>query len=255
MERRLGTVLVERQPGGLALTTAGEEACALGREWRSQITALERRIGQRDVTVAGVVRLTAPDAVSEYLLPEVIASLRQSEPSLQLELIVANQPLSLAQREADLALRVTAAPDDTLKGRQVGEVAMAVYAPQGLRLPRQPDPWRGLPWIGFDGALACQGPGAWMRDHVPDELICFRANTLLGAAQAVRSGVGCAVLPCFVGATLPQSQRISEPLPGLTQPLWLLAHAEVASRARVQRASRALASRILALAPRLSGAA
>ena len=41
------------------------------------IAALERHVGGRDKGYAGTVRLTAPDAVAEYLLPNVLRALRQ----------------------------------------------------------------------------------------------------------------------------------------------------------------------------------
>lgn len=270
IEHRLGTRLFERLPGGLQPTAAGDEAQQLARRLRDDIGALERRIGQRDSTADGAVRLTAPDAVSEYLLPAMLARLCLHHPGLRIDLLVANQLLSLAQREADIALRVTARPTESLRGRRVGTVAMAVYAPRSMRLPaalaqaiepgrpqRPPSAQQldGLPWVGFDDALACSGPGQWLARHVADSQIRLRANTLLGAAQAVRAGLGCGVLPCFVGAASPDLLRIGAPLDELAQPLWLLVHPEVARLPRIRRASDALAAQLRQASARLAGEA
>ena len=126
---------------------------------------------------------------------------------------------------------------------------MAVYAARGLAAAER----AGMPWVGFDAALACSGPGAWMASHVPEDSIRLRANTLLGAAQAVRAGIGCGVLPCFVGGALPDLVRLGEPLPGLTQPLWMLMRPDMARLPRVKRASEALAEQLRDAAPRLGG--
>lgn len=83
----------------------------------------------------GTVRLTAPDAVAEYLLPDVLRALCSTCPGLQIELLVSNEVLPPAQRTADIALRATSKPAQTPRGRQVGAVAMAVYASRRL-LPR-----------------------------------------------------------------------------------------------------------------------
>lgn len=252
-ERRLGCRLVERLPTGLQLTTAGADVQALALRMNEEIAALERRIRGRDERVDGVVRLTAPDAVAEYLLPGMLARLCQEQTGLAIELQVANQLLSLAQREADIALRVTAQPSETLKGRRVGTVAMAVYAAPSLRLPAEVLGRRGLPWVGFDASLACSGPGQWLAAQVDEQDIRLRANTLLGAAQAVRAGIGCGVLPCFVGGSMPELRRLSEPLPALGQPLWLLVHPEMAAVPRIRRASDALAAQLRRAAPLLTG--
>jgi DNA-binding transcriptional LysR family regulator len=89
--------------------------------------------------------------------------------------------------------------------------------------------------------------------HVPEQDIRLRANTLLGAAQAVRAGIGCGVLPCFVGAALPGLVRLGEPLAELTQPLWMLMQPDIARQPRVRRASEALADHLRRAAPRLAG--
>jgi DNA-binding transcriptional LysR family regulator len=207
IERRLGTRLFERTPSSLRLTAAGEDMRQMALRLRDDIAALERRIGGRDTGPEGAIRLTAPDAVAEYLLPGVLAALCKEHPGLAVDLLVSNQVVSLAQRAADIALRVTDAPTESLRGRRVGTVAMAVYAARDLGVPQTSAFYAGIPWVGFDAALACSGPGAWVARNIADGDIRFRANTLLAAAQAVRSGIGCGVLPCFVGGSVVSAWR------------------------------------------------
>jgi DNA-binding transcriptional LysR family regulator len=254
IEHRLGTRLFERTPTALKLTAAGEDMLQLAKRLREDITALERRIGGRDSGDGGPIRLTAPDAVSEYLLPGILAELCREHEELTIDLLVSNQVLSLAQRSADIALRVTDHPAETLRGRRVGTVAMGIYAARSLRAAETSKTLAGTPWIGFDAALACSGPGSWVADNVPESDIRFRANTLLSAAQAVRSGIGCGVLPCFVGGSIPDLVRIGAPLPTLSLPLWLLVHPEIARLPRIRSACDALALKLKRASPLLTGA-
>lgn len=253
IERRLGTRLFERTPGGLRPTAAGEEAHQLALRLRDEIQALQQRIGGRDAGLDGPIRLTAPDAVAEYLLPGILAALCRDHPGLSIDLLVSNQVLSLAQRAADIALRVTDSPTESLRGRRVGVVAMAVYAARSLCVDATGLPGPGVPWVGFGAALACSQPGSWVEGHVAGADVRLRANTLLGAAQAVRSGIGYGVLPCFVGGSMPEVVRIGAPLPGLALPLWLLVHPDIARLPRVRRASDALAVKLRQAAPLLAG--
>lgn len=253
IERRLGTRLFERTPFGFQPTEAGEEVRALAHRLRDEIAALERRVGGRDDSRDGPVRVTAPDAVSEYLLPGVLAAVCQSHAGLQIDLRVSNEVLSLARREADIALRVTGTPQETLRGRQIGVVAMAIYAPRHLAGAEEARSPTRLPWVGFDATLACSAPGGWLARNVADEAVRFRANTILSAAQAARSGIGCAVLPCFVGGSIPELVRLGPPLDGLAQPLWLLMHADAARVPRMRRASAALAEEIKKASRLMSG--
>lgn len=253
IEKRLGSRLFDRTPANLRLTAAGLEVQQLALRMRDDIAELERRISGRDTDGRGPIRLTAPDAVAEYLLPGILAELCKEQPELTMELVVSNQVLSLAQRSADIALRITHSPTESLTGRRVGTVAMAVYAARNLPAPKTVDRLTDLPWVGFDEALACSGPGTWMTQHIPDRDIRFRANTLLGAAQAVRGGIGYGLLPCFVGGAIPELQRIGAPLPNLSQPLWLLVHPEIARLPRIRRACEGLAKKITLAKPLLIG--
>jgi DNA-binding transcriptional LysR family regulator len=253
IERRLGTRLFERTPSGFQPTEAGAEVQAFALRLRDEIAGLERRVGGRDDSRDGPVRVTAPDAVSEYLLPGVLAAVCRSHAGLQIDLRVSNEVLSLARREADIALRVTRAPQETLRGREIGVVAMAIYAPRPLAGAECTRTSAGLPWVGFDASLACSAPGGWLARNVAAEDVRFRANTVLGAAQAARAGIGCAVLPCFVGGSIPELTRLGPPLDELAQPLWLLMHADVARAPRMRRASAALAEEIKKASRLMSG--
>lgn len=254
MERRLGTRLFERRPSGLNPTAAGEAALQLARRLREDIAALERRIGGHDAMADGPVRMTAPDAVAEYLLPDVLAAVCREHPGLTIDLVVANQVLSLAQREADIALRVTERPTETLRGRRVGTVAMGIYVADAHGAAGQGEATRGsTAWVGFDGSLACSGPGTWLARHIDERHIRFRTNTLLGAAKAVSSGLGRGVLPCFVGSALPGVVRIGPPLEELAMPLWLLVHPDLARLPRIRRARDALAAQLERTASILCG--
>ena len=135
----------------------------------------------------------------------------------------------------------------------MGTVAMAVYAEKSLATARPAAGAADHPWIGYDAALACTKPGAWVATNVRDNCIRFRANTLPSAAQAVRSGIGFGILPCFVGSSIPGIVRVEPPIPSLESGLWLLVHPEIARVPRVRAARDALARMLKAAAPLLSG--
>jgi DNA-binding transcriptional LysR family regulator len=255
IEQRLGARLFERMPSSCRPTEAGEEIRVLASRLRDDIVALERRIAGRDRSVHGSVRLTAPDAVSEYLLPSILAKICRATPELIIELMVSNQVLSLAQRSADIALRITDTPDPVLRGRRLGTVAMAVYAARSEATAQPVSRAADRSWIGYDAALACTKPGTWIAANIPDRCIRFRANTLLGAAQAIRSNIGMGILPCFVGGSIPEIVRVEPPIASLELGLWLLIHPEIARVPRVRAACNALARNLRAAAPLLSGEA
>lgn len=250
IEERLGTPLFERGPKTLELTETGLDLKSLAERWRDEITELERHLAGRDRRPAGPVRLTAPDAVAEYILPDILAAFNREHPRIVIELVVSSNVLSLQQRAADIAIRITDQPDPSLIGRRIGSVGMAIYAERSLAASLTSG---DEPWIGYDGNLACHKPGLWVASNVPDERIAFRSNTLLGIIRAVRSGMGLAILPCFVGDADPQLARIGERLTELDIGLWLLADRATADVPRMRTTLDGLAKGLMASRRRMAG--
>ncbi|MGB0554614.1 MAG: LysR substrate-binding domain-containing protein [Alphaproteobacteria bacterium] len=78
------------------------------------MATLELQVVGEDVRLTGTVRLTAPDDISERLLPERLAASRETYPGILLEMIVVNRFLNLSRRDAGVAFRPSRDPGDTL---------------------------------------------------------------------------------------------------------------------------------------------
>lgn len=204
LETALGGKLVARTPEGLKFNPAGELAADLAETMQAGIVALERRIGGEDQKAEGLVRLSATESVATFIMQGLLP-LREEHPKIQIELVVASAALDLMRREADVAIRMFRESIPTLVTRKVGEVGWAVYASPGwVERSRLPLPIAlsgcslgGLPVIGYRGSVA-RAPGAiWLDEHSSPADIVLTADSVSSALNAVRAGLGIAVLPCF----------------------------------------------------------
>ena len=110
-----------------------------------------------------------------------------------------NLPLNLSRRDADVAIRATTTPPDTLVGRKVARIAWAPYAAR--RLAGMHDPASLLEtgaWVGFGDAMAGLAGAARLRT-LPPERIATRFDSVSGMRAAVMAGLGIGLLPCFAG--------------------------------------------------------
>jgi DNA-binding transcriptional LysR family regulator len=204
LETALGGKLVARTPEGLKFNAAGELAADLAETMQAGIQALERRIGGEDQKAEGLVRLSTTESVATFIMQGLLP-LREEHPKIQIELVVASAALDLMRREADLAIRMFRESTQALITRKLGEVGWSVYASpawlesSGLAVPIPLSGCllRGLPVIGFRGSVA-RAPGAvWLNEHSSPEDIVLTADSVASALNAVRAGLGIAVLPCF----------------------------------------------------------
>jgi DNA-binding transcriptional LysR family regulator len=235
IEARLGSRLFERSRTGYALTPCGEEMARLAERIGEDIVAFERKVTGHDLRPSGELRVTTNDTVLVHLLSGVLAGFRAAYPDIVLDVVVTNEELNLSKRDADVAVRSTVDPPETLIGRRVATVAWAVFGPPALAgEPFDPAGDAARPWVGFGDALAALKAAKWLREEVGAERVACRVDSVLGLAAAAAAGLGLALLPCFIGAATPGLARLAPPVPELDTALWLLTHPDLRNTARVR---------------------
>jgi DNA-binding transcriptional LysR family regulator len=236
IEERLGTALFVRGRAGYDPTPCGEEMVRLAERMAEDIVSFERTVTGRDLRPSGELRVTTNDTMVGYLLSDVFAAFRRAYPDIVLDVIVSNQSLNLSKRDADIAIRATAEPPETLIGRRIATIGWGIYGP--VELAGRPfDPLidgRRFTWVGFGDNLAHIRAARWLAETVGEERIVYRINTVLGLGEAAAAGIGLALMPCFIGATLPGLVRLDAAMPDFGAALWLLTHPDLRQTARVR---------------------
>jgi DNA-binding transcriptional LysR family regulator len=189
-----------------------------------------------DLRPSGELRLTTNDTLLVHLLPDILAGFRRAYPEITLDVVVSNRSLNLYKRDADVALRATHRPIETLVGRRIAGIGWAIYGPASLADGKLDIDLatRSHDWVGFGDNLASIKPAKWLKQRVDSQRIAYKANTVLGLAEAVAAGIGLALLPCFIAAVTPGIARLSAPDAELESGLWLLTHADLRHTARVR---------------------
>ena len=147
-------------------------------------------------------------------------------------MLVRDATLNLSKRDADVAIRATADPPETLVGRRIGEVRWGRYAPASWSDAQRAD--ERATFIGFGDALGNVRAGRWIVQTIAVDRIRCRIDSLLGAADAIAAGMGVGVLPCFVGDNTPGLLRQGDLLPSFGDSIWLLTHPDLRNSARVR---------------------
>jgi DNA-binding transcriptional LysR family regulator len=232
LEEELGLSLYERGPQGWIRTSAGEELAALASRVEEDVLALARHADARDPAVAGVVRLTTASHVAALLLAPGVPALRERHPGLVLEIAVDQRTFDLTRREADLAVRMGRPRDAGLVTRKLSDVAFGLYVSAGPLRRRTVD-FAADGFVGFDESLASTPQERWLTRVAPERRVVFRCNSTAALQAAARSGVGVAVLPCFVADRDPGLVRLEGPPPPPHE-LWLLVHGDLRRTPRVR---------------------
>lgn len=234
VEERLGVRLFDRARNGYSATLAGEEIAETARHVERRVQDVERRVVGRDLKPSGTVRITTLDSLLIGILAPVFTGFQVAHGQIALEVAVSNQLFSLSKREADVAIRPTLAPDETLFGRKIGTLAFAVYGHRDRTGQSVHASGDSVPWIGPDEAMVYPELVAWMRQQDVDSRCRYRVDSVLGMYAAVRAGQGVAVLPCYLGDPDPLLVRLGEPVADMATELWILTHPDLRKSARVR---------------------
>jgi len=236
LEERTGVRLFERMSNSLVLTPAGEDLSETARRMAEEADAATRRLTGRDTELRGVVRLATLDSTARNLMPSLQRfSLRY--PEIEVEVVVDNNPANLSRREADVVLRVTRHPPQTLVGRRIARHVFPVYGAAALIARIGADaPLDCYPWVAWESGLTLE----WMERHQPHARVALRANTAMGVEEAVRAGIGIGHVACFGADARPGLQRLLPPDPELDVDQWLLVHPDMRRSARIRAFTRHL---------------
>lgn len=218
LEERLGVALFDRRPDGLHATPAAATLRPRAEAVEDAVRGLTRAAQGADPELRGTVRVTVPAIVAQELLVNDFVTFCKRWPQIELEISGAYAVESLADQEADVAIRFMpagVAPDSSLHGRRIANAHLAVYG-------------HGDCWIGQRGA---QHDRAWAaRTTWPD--LPIKGAIFDGGLQraACAAGMGMARLPCFFAdGHLP---RRTEPELGLD--IWVLVHPDLRRNPRLR---------------------
>ena len=105
LEERLGMRLLERSTRHFRLTDAGSSYYLKARTVLDELEAADRELAQMRTGPCGVVRLAAPLASAQYLLPRILPEFLKRYPMIKVQVIVTDRPVDLFDDKIDIAIR------------------------------------------------------------------------------------------------------------------------------------------------------
>jgi DNA-binding transcriptional LysR family regulator len=245
---RAGAVLLDRTSSGFRLTATG--AAILGEVERMEDAALslERTISGEDRRLEGIVRVTSVDALAVHVLTRGLAALHAAHPGIIVELITDNRSLSLARREADIAVRLGRFEAHETVVRKVGEMAFAVYATQGYLddcgVPDWSSGAAGHRLVRVQDDLLDTPDARWFADRTEGARPVLLANNREVQLRGVLTGLGIGHLPRYLAEGHPALVRVGEDTP-LTREIWMGVHQDSRNAPRIMAVQDAIAGAII----------
>ncbi|MEM7137865.1 MAG: LysR family transcriptional regulator [Myxococcota bacterium] len=235
LEEQLGARLFSRTPNGYQLTDAGQRLLPKAEGIEREVLAVERGVAGEDQRLSGVVRIAATEMMTTRFIAPHLGSFREKYPGIRLEFHCTNQEVSLARRDADIALRMTRPTQDDLLIKRIGAVRFGLYASHEY-LARHPDPGVSLDGhqlILFADRQPFHQENAWLQARAPRTEIALRLDSVSAIYAATAAGAGLSLLPRLIADRDPRLVRM--PMEGGPEPhqVWQAVHKDVRQCARI----------------------
>jgi DNA-binding transcriptional LysR family regulator len=217
LEEEINTPLFQRHARGLTLTDEGELLYGAVSDVLTRLGQAEEALKNAQSAPRGSLKVTSSHGLGTYwLLPRINEFVRDF-PELQVHLVFEDRELDLAQREADLAIRMRAPVQADLIQRKLFTVHYHLCA-TGDYLARHGTP-QSTEELAKHTLIAYGETAApeirdvnWLIDTTRRiNSGCGRAlriNNITGILHAVEAGIGIAALPDFLTAERPHLARI-----------------------------------------------
>ncbi|NNK66520.1 MAG: LysR family transcriptional regulator [Rhodobacteraceae bacterium] len=230
-EDTLGLKLFERLADGYAPTDTARLVAEHAAKMEAEEHSLMRQLAGRDGRLSGKLTVTAPQLLIAHLLAPMLETFVKQHPEVDLRVPATNDILDLSRREADLAVRISREPGDTLKGLRLARQHTASFATQGWADRIAADPSAPIDWILYDAYPRLPDI---VTARYPSSRVRYRFDDMVAILGAAQSGLGLARLPMFLGRVTPGLVQVPVLPPQPYADIWVVGHADVWPSAKVR---------------------
>ncbi len=203
LEATLGLRLVDRRMNGSRLTPDGERIAQLaepvveGHDRLVRAAVAMRTGGRQDA-----VRISATEFVVSDVLAPAFPKLQARHPQISVMLQVQSDVVSLAARNADLAVRMSRPEGNSLVAKKLPALRLGLFASEEYlsgRLPARLDLSRERLLV-YDDSYGRLPELDWIVAMGLESNVALRSGSTRGLLTAAVAGGGIALLPCVFAA-------------------------------------------------------
>ncbi|MEM9194090.1 MAG: LysR family transcriptional regulator [Myxococcota bacterium] len=228
LEERAGNPLFERNADGYSQTAAGEALLPIAEQLETEALRAERLLAGRDLRLEGRIRVST-FGVGWLLISPSIRRFTTLHPEVEMLVSSSNHPVRLERREADVVIRATSKPPESLFGRKLGRLENGVFGTEERVAEANP------PWVLWERSFNAHL--TWALAHEIGSPLRVAAEVDSGTAMLglLLAGVGVGLMPTPLMKGYPSLTPLGPKVrPGLGSDVWLLTHPDLQHAARIR---------------------
>lgn len=256
LEATLGAVLFEHGSAGHVLTEAGQRLLANAEAMETNARAVQQH-AEAASGLAGTLRISVSEGFGTWFVAQRLEKFTSRHPGVAVDLVASTGFLNPSRREADIAIMLARPRGGPLIAAKLTDYRLGAYASQEYLMAKGPvDNIADLSerrLIGYVPNLIYAPELRYLAeldDRLEPEI---RSSSITAQAWLIASGIGCGVLPCFIGDATPGLTRLLPRDVSILRTFWLVVHRDMRRVARVDAFIDWLRTEVVAAQRNLSG--
>lgn len=237
LEAALGLQLVDRRTDGVRLTGAGsaiaEAAAPIGEQMR-RVERVAESLRQGIKTVP--VRISATEFVISDVLAPALGQLWGMGADFPVHLQSQADVVSLAGRDADLAIRMVRPEGASLYARRLADIRLGLFASADYLAGRAPAAidLNGERLLIYDDSYGRLPELDWVTRHGLSDAVAMRTGSTRGLLAAALAGAGIALLPVPFALRTGTLIEVPPPTALPSRQPWLIVHRDLRGRPAIR---------------------
>ena len=239
LEHDLGFKLFERGQTGSRLTEAGEVLMPDAEMVERAAIRFSNQAAGQLRGAEGALRLTTNELVANSMVIPALPEFRRAHPNVQVDLVIADRSVDIANGEADLAIRTSRAlAESDLVARKICDHNMALYCSREYAarrgVPASHGELKDHDLIDVTVDMGEMPAATWMMRHAGGRQPITRSNSMGSLMHAVKAGLGIGALPTTIGDLDHDLVRCSEVIEEARVSSWIVTRRELKDTPRVR---------------------
>jgi len=207
LEEEVGVPLFHRHARGLILTEPGETLFRTALEMKLKIETARARLVDTREKPNGQLRITTTIGLGTYWLTPRLGEFLDNFPDIRVELLLIDEELDLAMRQADVAIRLRLPVQSDLVQRRLFTVHFHAYASAEYvkrhGMPKTPEELDAHRIVAYGGSAAnylleTSVLPTLGRDPRQPRSVALTVSNVSSVKRAVESGFGVGILPDYL---------------------------------------------------------
>lgn len=238
LEKELNVLLFDRVGKQLVLTPSGLALVDQVRQMSDAAARVSLIASGQSQQLDGEVCITATEAISVFLLPQIIIKIREAYPGISINVLASDKLNNLNRREADIALRNIRPTHPDLIAKKICDLNARLYSTpaylESLGQPVTAEQLNRAVFLGFNRSDEMLEPLHEFGLSLKAENFPVVSENLLVQWELTKSGAGLGLMMEEIGDKEPLVERVLPDSAFIPFPIWLVAHRQLKSSNRIR---------------------